>query len=474
MTTTVEVRRGTYYDSVSLMQVSRIVGATDGVEAALVAMGTELNVELLAGMGFSTPAGVGPNDMMIAVGGGDDADVARGVAAAEAALSSLGRGAAGSEGALDEPPRTVASAAARDPEATVALVSVPGRAAVAEAMDALEAGLPVMVFSDNVPLEQEVRLKEEAARRGLLVMGPDCGTAVIGGVGLGFANVVQPGPVGIVAASGTGAQQLMCLLDGAGVGMSHCLGLGGRDLSAPVKGRSARQALRLLDDDPATELIVIVSKPADPQVAEELTALAETLSTPVQEALLGRDATDLTSAARQAVHALGRTWVEPRTWSRADDRLRSGALLRGLFAGGTLRDEAVLIAAASLDPSTFTMTDFGDDELTAGRPHPMIDQSLRLEALQREAREPDVGVLLLDVVLGHGAHPDPAAELAPAIGAARARRDELAVVVSLCGTSGDPQGLERQAERLHDAGASVYLSNAAAAEQAVRLAGKGA
>jgi FdrA protein len=189
--------------------------------------------------------------------------------------------------------------------AAVVLVSVPGRLAFVEAMDALEAGAHVMVFSDNVPVAQEVRLKDEAGRRDLLVMGPDCGTAVIGGVGLGFANVVQPGPVSLVAASGTGAQQLLCLLDAAGVGVRHCLGVGGRDLAADVGGRSTLQALKMLDADPGTELIVLVSKPPADEVAEMVTAAAGGLRTPVVLALLGQGSGDLTAAAAKVCEALG-------------------------------------------------------------------------------------------------------------------------------------------------------------------------
>ena len=501
----VEVRRGAYHDSVTLLAVSRDVAAVDGVATAQVAMGTALNLDVLRGMGFDVPAGTGPNDLVVAVAldaadpEGADAALGGALARLEAALAAgaSSDGAGGGLGGGELPARRVATAARRDPAATLALVSVPGAHAFAEAMDALAGGLSVMVFSDNVPVEQEVRLKDEAARRGLLVMGPDCGTAVVGGAGLGFANAVTPGPVGIVAASGTGAQQLMCLLDGAGVGVSHCLGVGGRDLSRAVGARSTRAALDLLDDDPATELIVVVSKPPDPEVAAQVEQYAGLLGTRTQLALLGRGQPDLTAVARRAVEALGRPWVEPRWWPAPVERTGAYPTLRGLFAGGTLCDEAMVIASAALGPvlsniplrpewrlddplsaypgSGHLMVDFGDDALTGGRAHPMIDQRLRVDRLAREADAP--GVLLLDVVLGHGAHADPAADLAPAIRSALAhaatRGIDLAVVVSLCGTAADPQGLERQAAALAEAGASVHLSNAAAARKAVELVGAG-
>lgn len=489
--THVEVRHGAYHDSVTLMQVSREVAAVDGVRAAQVAMGTELNLDVLRGMGFDVPDEAGANDLVVALRAADDGVRDAALARLESALATTG-GASGLGGG-EPAPRTVPSAARREAAATLALVSVPGPHAFTEALSALQSGLSVLVFSDNVPIEQEIRLKDEAAGRGLLVMGPDCGTAVVGGVGLGFANAVQPGPVGIVAASGTGAQQLMCLLDGAGVGVAHCLGVGGRDLSATVGGRSTRKALAMLDEDPTTELIVVVSKPPDPAVAGEIEAYAGSLRTPVQLALLGPGQPDLTAAAYRAVEALGRTWSEPRWWPAPVERTGTYPTLRGLFAGGTLCDEAMLIAAAALGPvrsniplqpdwgldeplradpaAGHLMVDFGDDALTQGRAHPMIDQRTRLDRLAAEAGAP--GVVLMDVVLGHGAHPDPAAELAPAIrevlDAAHAVGTDLAVVVSLCAATDDPQGLTRQAEALCAAGASVHLSNAAAARKAVEL-----
>jgi FdrA protein len=488
----VELRKGTYSDSVSLMQVSRAVRDAPGVRTALVAMATELNLGLLDGMGLSPPDGAGPNDLLVAVRADDDAALAGALAALEAALQALATRSTAATGFGAAPPsRTTGSAAVRS-GGTLAVVSVPGRSAFVEAMDALDAGMSVMLFSDNVPVEQEVRLKDVAAERDLLVMGPDCGTASVGGLGLGFANVVRPGPVGLVAASGTGAQQVMCLLDAAEVGVSACLGVGGRDLSSAVSGRSTRQALLALDADPATELIVVVSKPPAPEVAEQVRAFAAGLDTPVCFALLGEGADDLTTVVEDVVRTVGRPVPDWPSW-RTDQPTPAGAgSLRGLFSGGTLCDEAMVLAAAALGPvrsniplrpdwalppdlrtDGHAMLDLGDDDLTQGRPHPMIDMTLRLEQLAAAGADPSVGVLLLDVVLGHGAHPDPAAELAPAIRSARdaARADdrELAVVVSLCGTVGDPQGLERSAGALRDSGADVFLSNAAAARHAVSL-----
>ena len=487
MSERVQVRPGAYHDSVTLLQVSRVVAQVDGVDAAQVAMATDLNVEVLRRMGFDVPSGAGPNDLVVALRAADD----DALAAADAAVARELAGGRTSTAGGDAPaarPRTTGSAAT---DATLAVISVPGQHAFPEAMDALEAGLDVLIFSDNVPIEQEVRLKAEAAERGLLVMGPDCGTAVVGGVGLGFANVVRPGRVSLVAASGTGAQQVMSLLDAAGVGVRNCLGVGGRDLSAAVGGASARQALRLLDDDPGTDLVLLVSKPPAPEVEASIGQVIASMRTPVLTALLGPGRPDLTSAAEQAVGTLGQPWHEPRWWPAPTERTGRYTRLLGAFSGGTLCDEAMLLAsqrlgpvgsniplagalrvAADEKPGGHVMIDFGDDELTRGRPHPMIDGSLRADWITRRAEDAAATgegvVLLLDVVLGHAASPDPARDLAPALAAARALAD-VAVVVSLCGTDGDPQGLDGQAERFRDAGASVHLSNAAATRKALEL-----
>ncbi len=482
MTRHVEVRSGTYRDSVGLMQASRDLRALDGVSSALVAMATGLNLDLLASMGFDTPDGLGPNDMIVAIEAADEETVREATTALDDALAAAP---VGKKGSTDVPPPTI-MAAARRASAQLALVSTPGGVAAIDAADALAAGLDTMVFSDNVSIEHEVRLKEIAADAGLLLMGPDCGTAVVSGVGLGFANVVRPGPVGIVAASGTGAQHLMALLDGADIGVTHCLGVGGRDLSAAVAARSTLAALDRLDADPDISTIVVVSKPPAPEVAELVTAHADRLATTTVLGYLGEGQPDLTATAERVAAAVGQRWVTPRRWGEAVSGPRPG-YVRGLFVGGTLCDEAMLVAAAELGPVSsnipirgghrldetltsagHTFIDFGDDQLTVGRPHPMIDPTLRLERLERELADPTCAVVLLDVVLGMGAHPDPASDLAAVIS-----RYDGPVVVSLVGTRDDPQGLEEQAVRLVEAGAVIHASNAAATRHALTFVQKG-
>jgi FdrA protein len=479
----VSLRSGVYADSVRLMQVSRDVGARERVTAVLVAMATPLNLELAAGMGLAPAESASPDQLLVAIEAADDAALAAAVVAVDTALAARER-AAGPAQAV--PLRTIgAGLDALDADGpALAVVSVPGPYAVAEAADAIAAGRSVLVFSDGVPVEAEVALKRAAHDAGVLVMGPDCGTAIVSGLALGFANVVRRGPVGLVAASGTGAQQVSCLLDMAGIGVSHVLGVGGRDLSEAVGGLATLDALALLDADPATERVLLVSKPPAPSVASAVERAAQELSVPVHSAALSPESPDLTAAVEALLADLG---VAVPEWPSRPAALQAapGAVLKGLYAGGTLADEAMLLATpvvgdvrsntplrpeldlgTDLSASGHVVIDFGDDALTAGRAHPMIDPTLRLEALARVAASGEPAVVLMDVVLGYGADPDPAATLAPALKAAGSP-----AVVALVGTEADPQGWSRQADALAAAGAAVFASNAAATRHALDLVG---
>jgi FdrA protein len=479
----VSLRSGVYADSVRLMQVSRDVGAREGVTAVLVAMATPLNLELAGGMGLAPEGTASADQLLVGVAAVDDDALGAAVAAVDAALAARERAAGPAQ---TVPLRTIgAGLSALDGDGpALAVVSVPGAYAVLEAADAITAGRSVLVFSDGVPVESEVALKRAAHDAGVLVMGPDCGTAIVSGLALGFANVVRRGPVGLVAASGTGAQQVSCLLDTAGVGVSHVLGVGGRDLSEAVGGLATLDALALLDADPATERVLLVSKPPAPSVASAVAEAAAELSVPVRSAALSPEDPDLTAAVEGLLADMG---VAVPEWpSRGVSRPAApGAVLKGFYAGGTLADEAMLLAApvlgdvrsntplrpelglgTDLSASGSVVIDFGDDALTAGRAHPMIDPTLRLEALARVAASGEPAVVLMDVVLGHGADPDPAATLAPALRAAG-----LPAVVALVGTEADPQGWSRQADALAAAGAAVFASNAQATRHALDLLG---
>ncbi|MEN8039897.1 MAG: FdrA family protein [Actinomycetota bacterium] len=452
------------------MQASKALQGVEGVTDALVAMATELNLSLLADMDFDMDSvvGVGPNDLLLAVHAENEEAIAHAHAVLEEALTpKMVR-----SGGMNAPDAKTVGTAAEINGANVALLSVPGEHAYVEAMEALQDGLHVMIFSDNVPISQEVALKRYGAQHNLLVMGPDCGTTIVSGIGLGFANAVQPGPVSMVGASGTGIQEMCALLDDAGVGVRHALGTGSHDLSEDVGAISTLQALEALDADPGTELIVVISKPPAAPVADQVRRVAAECATPVVITFMGE--TTLEEGAGEVLDALGQARPTYGSWEAPQQEHRSG-FVRGLFSGGTLRSEARHVAGPQLgeigtreEDEGHTFIDYGDDEYTQGRAHPMIDQTVRVERLAAVAHDESVGVVLMDVVLGYGANANPAAELAPIV--ERVVDSGVAVVVSLCGTSGDPQGRDTQAKALNDAGASVHLSNAEAALYAARLA----
>jgi FdrA protein len=482
MTVTVhEVRSGAYYDSVVLMQLQRALADLPGIVDAGVVMGTPANRELLAQSELlPEDAKAGPDDLLIVVRAEGKDEAAAALAQVDDLLT---RRRTAVEGTFR--PRSLEAAANMLPEARWALVSVPGQYAAGVAREALKLGRHVFLYSNNVSLADELELKQTAREKGLLVMGPDCGTAIVNGVGLGFANRVRRGAVGLVAASGTGLQAVSARIHNLGGGVSHAIGTGGRDLKAGVGGLTARQGIDLLGRDPETRVIVLVSKPPDPEVASRLVAAAQATGKPVVVNFIGYPpparrlgglhfATDLNEAASMAVGLVGEDEPEPGGSQPTAPATEGRRYLRGLFSGGTLAYEALRGLEVILSPlysnvpihdsqrlpdplksQAHSVLDLGEDVFTVGRLHPMIDNDLRLRRLRQEAADPEVALILLDVVLGEGAHPDPASELAPAIAEAREAHG-VEVVAVLVGTDEDPQDMEAQRERLVGAGARVF------------------
>lgn len=488
-----------YRDSVELMQIAAAIEGREGIERAGLVMATPANREVLsaAGLLFEAVASAGPNDLVVAVSAVDDAAAAAALDDAAGRLAGTARdaGASGDGGAAGRAAATTIAEAVAEPDvANLVLIATPGPYATAEAMKALKRGCNVFLFSDNVGVEDEIELKALALRRGLLLMGPDCGTAILDGVPLGFANTVRRGSVGIVGASGTGLQQVSCLVDRAGAGISQAIGVGGRDLDERVGGVMMIEGIRRLGQDPGTSTIVLISKPPAASVAERVLAAAVATGKPVIANFLGGDADAIRAAGatpaatfeEAALLAAGRepdVGDEDGRGADADAGATTAAFtagqhrIRGLFSGGSLAGEAKLVLKAELgatEAKTHEILDLGDDEYTVGRPHPMIDPRLRNEMIEAAGADPATAVILLDVVLGSGAHADPAGAMAPAIEAARAAATAsgrgLAVVASVCGTDGDPQGLAAQERTLRDAGVILATSNARAARVAAAIA----
>lgn len=509
------LRKDSYYDSVFLMLISSDIKQMGGITEAVVAMGTEMNLDLLSGMGLSGPEldDATPNDLIIAVEANDAATIASAEETVDALLNK--KAPAGS----DESYRPGSTAAALDavPDANMVIVSLPGQYAAREARKALTAGKHVMMFSDNVSLADEIALKALARKNGLLMMGPDCGTAIINGKPLCFANLVPRGPVGIVSASGTGLQEVSSLVARSGSGVSQAIGTGGRDLkSEEVGGSTTLAAIDALSADPETRVITVISKPPAPAVAKTVLAALKQAGKPAVVHLIGHvregssvdgtlhfaanleEAAHWSAALASDENYIGRVFDASEAEIDAIVERETATIssaqkyLRGYFTGGTLTDEAVFVLNETLggihsfdpadpafklaDPQVsqkHTIVDLGEDVFTVGRPHPMIDPSIRTERMDREAADPSIAVVLLDCVIGYGSHTDPAGALAPAIAkmkhAAEKRGGYLAVIASVTGTEGDFQNLSAQRNVLDRAGVVVMPSNHQAAALAQRM-----
>ena len=467
MSWAVRVVRNRYVDSVRLMKVAKDLRAHGRAE---VAIGTPANLESLAALGVGCDAG--PSDIVIALEGPESA-----VDAAERDLSAPA-GPAADGATAEEPPRSLPAAARSLAEANVALISVPGEFATLEAHRALTQGMHVFLFSDHVSERDEVELKRRGAQLGLLVMGPGCGTAMLGTVGLGFANVVRSGSVGIVAAAGTGAQEAASLLDGAEVGVSQIVGVGGRDLSHAVGGIMFGEAMRMLAADDGTDTLLLVSKPPSREVVQQLGAV-DVAGKRVVAAFVGWEGGDAPFEIHPTLDAGAFAAAGVEAPDIADlevqvDARRCGGTLLGLYSGGSLAHEAVTILEPVLGPiggnaghgdGPHEIFDLGEEEYTQGRPHPMVDLEVRLGFLERAAERDGLGCVLLDVVIGHGSHADPAGGLADALALLATR---IPVIAHVCGTDSDPQHAGRQAETLRAAGVIVAPTNAAAARLARR------
>jgi FdrA protein len=501
----VRVHEDTYLDSLLIMSTTVTMDERPGISWAAAVMGNERGLADLAKAGFDGLDGLGANDLVLAAVGEDEEAVEAALDAGREIAFSERRDAGGAR-AAEAPPVDIREAVRRDPDLTVALVSVPGEHAALEAHHALTEGLHVLLFSDNVPVEEEVELKQRAVRLGRLVMGPGAGTAVLAGTGLGFANALDGGSsgsgVGVVAAAGTGAQEVSALLDRWGVRVTSVIGVGGRDLTAAVEGRMARAAVRALVADDTTDVVLLVSKPPDAAVAEAV--LGECRGTPAVAVFLGLEDVDppegarlvptLEQGARAAATLAGAdpprrdTGLAQRVAELAGGLDDGRTLVRGLFSGGTLCYEAQYVLERDLGPvwsneplragrglpapdGTSVLLDLGAEEYTKGRPHPMIDPTGRLELLREAGKDPAVAVVLLDVVLGHGAHADPAGRLAPVCAEVMGDGGPQ-VVAYVLGTEGDPQHYSAQRRALEDAGCLVPETNAAASRVAAALAGR--
>jgi len=508
------VEKNSYYDSVFLMLINKELKKIPGVKDAAISMGTEMNVELFKEIGFFNQdvEGVTPNDLIIAVEGESEEIVENALRSARTMLKEK-------KHVADEygeyRPVSLDTAIKMVPDANLVVISVPGAYAVREAQKALEKDLHVMLFSDNVSLEEEVELKKLAKEKGLLMMGPDCGTAIINGIPLCFANVIRRGNIGLVGASGTGLQEVSCIIHRCGGGITHAIGTGGRDLkSSLVGGTTMLMGIESLENDPNTSVIVVISKPPAENVAEKVIETLRKTRKPCIIHFVGLEplkkennlyfAGNLEETSNMAVALARGEAYEPHTFTipekdvvkiietETEQMSPNQKFLRGLYTGGTLADEAMILFDKRIgeihsniqtkqdlilkDPQIsegHTIVDLGDDTFTVGRPHPMIDPSTREERLLKEMKDSEVAVFLLDMVLGYGSHEDPAGAILESLKMAKKMAEDrggyLSILASITGTEGDFQNANEQKDKLESIGCVVMPSNYQASMLAIRI-----
>ena len=493
------VYKNQYQDSVRLMSISREAAKLDGVSKVLALLGTVSNKDVIARLGLKDPAvdAATASDLMVCIEAKDDAAVKAALDNVHAHLKTK----AGGSKAEELKPATIEEAADRLEDANFCMISLPGPMAKLDVLSAINRGLNVMLFSDNITIEDEIELKKKAIEKGLLMMGPDCGTAIIAGVPLALANVVRRGDIGIVAASGTGIQEVTCLIDRFGGGITHALGCGGRDLRKQVGGLEMRFGIKKLAATPGNKTLLLLSKPGDPAVLNAVLDEARATGLRTVTCLIGGKPDELNTEGiiftrtleEAAFAALGKPVPELVFPKALDDRIAKldsqRKYMRGLFSGGTLCYESLVILDDKFDIESnvplrkelfleaptkgkkHCCVDLGEDEFTRGIPHPIIDTGLRGQRLEEDMRDPTCRVIMMDIVLGYGADPDPASKFAAIINRVRKELPDGGpiIVCSVCGTDADPQSCAQQEKTLEDAGCFVLPTNAQAAKAVARI-----
>lgn len=495
------ILKNNYQDSINLMLLTNTINDLDGVTMSQIMMGTDANKDILNNTGLLTPEAeaASPNDMMIVVDSEDEQIMEEVLPAIDTFLADLS-----AKGDDKEKPAAASwqEALTALPDANVALFSIPGEYGAAEMEKALKNGLHVFSFTDNVAIEDEVRLKKLAHEKGLLMMGPDCGTGIISSIPIAFTNVVSPGNIGVVGASGTGIQEVTTIIDRLGGGVVHAIGTGGRDLSDKVGAITVKDAIVALENHEPTDVICVISKPPAKEVRDEVVQLLQSISKPVVAIFLGEKpeahegkvylAHTLEETAQIAVDLANEEAVKRNYFTKLDkpnvSPLDKDKVVKGLYSGGTLAAEAGMLISEALNleglvkqegyilhSHGYDVIDLGDDIYTQGKPHPMIDPEVRIQKIEEYAEDEQTGIILFDVVLGYGAHEDMVGALLPAIEAAQTKAKtaggDLYFVATVCGTTKDPQNYQDAVDRLKAAGVYVAESNAKAVQLALLLKG---
>jgi len=492
------IKKDNYKDSVFLMAIAGELEKLEDINSASLMMGTTANKEILETSDLLTDEGkdASENDLIIAIDADSPEIINKTLDIIEKKFNSTEDI---QESSTIAPP-TIETALNINKELNFTLISIAGQYAAREVHKALDNNLNVMIFSDNVSLEDEILLKNKAIKKGLLLMGPDCGTAIVNGVPLGFANRIPQGDIGIVAASGSGLQEVLVTISKQESGITQAFGTGGRDLSKDVGGLTMLHGLNYLKEDSSTKVIVLISKPPHPDIAKKIISEAQKISKPIIVCFLGSKentshnniyftgtlegagimASQLSKGLEINLPEFTIDNIEALIQETKNNISSSGKYIRGLYAGGTLCDEAINILEefgiqpyANVgveedyrldDPNKsleHTLVDMGDDEFTRGTPHPMIDLNLRNKRILQEAEDAQVAVILFDVVLGYGANLDPAGAMKDTLLKIKGKK---VMVASVCGTDLDPQNYTKQSNILKECGVIVLPTNAQAAK----------
>ncbi|MBJ8231261.1 acyl-CoA synthetase FdrA [Staphylococcus pseudintermedius] len=494
------IKENTYQDSIVLMLLSNKLNSIDGVKKVSVMMGTPANKDIFraSGLGSDELDQANPNDIVVVIDTEDEAKVTEVDEMVEATLKG--------ENSVDATSNEQeahnwkhAMELANNPN--MALISIPGQYAAMEAENALNEGLHVFMFSDNVPKADELRLKEMAHEKGLLVMGPDCGTGIIHSVPLAFTNIVKEGNIGLVGASGTGIQEVTTIIDRERTGVTNAIGTGGRDLSTEIGAITMLDSIKALNQDPQVKVITVISKPPAKEVKDRVLNVLRNIEKPVVTLFLGDKPTyhepgiyhayTLEEAARVSVQ-LSNGEVpnfKPSILTDIDVNFAEGQIgIKGFYSGGTLAYEAAMLINHTLKNTksekqegymlkteAHAVIDLGDDIYTQGKPHPMIDPEKRIEMLEASIEDETTAVILLDDVIGNGSHDDMATELAPtiskAIQHAKDRGRNIVVLATVVGTEQDHQGYQQQIDILKRAGAVICETNDQMVRTAIHLLG---
>lgn len=475
------IKKGSFQDSVSLMLISKKLSQIEEVSEVSVMMGTPANKSLLRNTGFWNDQfdEATPNDICVGIKA-EHSDIDIVALISEKLEESLKSANQQKSGSRLLKARRLETAINKLPDANLVLISIAGEYACGLANDALDHNLNVMLFSDNVSVADEIQLKQKATEKGLIVMGPDCGTSIIAGAPLAFANVTPKGNIGIVGASGTGIQEITSQIALHNQGITHAIGLGGRDLSADIGGISALTALTMLSNDSNTKIITFVSKPPAESVRKKIIQAMQQIDKPIVALFLGSKPEKMQDKNIYFANTLDEAARIACLLSKVEQAAESvpsvkGRLIYGLYTGGTLAAEAAMLLAEKLDVTTSSshdkgimldakghkIVDLGDDFYTVGRPHPMIDPSIREQEIAALGKNNNVGVLLIDLVIGYGANQNPAESVIEGVKQAKKLRTQdnpLIVIATVTGTESDPQNRTEQINLLKENGI-VVLDN---------------